>query len=499
MAYTRINTTDGVTVMNKDLYDNLQDGIDNTKEVFNMFRHGADITGVNPCDSVFNQALNSGLPIYFPKGIYSFKSKIDTTNSVIMYGDSKDNTIINFLPSSTEQDFFGIFTVGNFYCKDLCINLQVSKDCKFVNNSDSSGVFVITHGTTHIINSTIKTEETEGYPVRLVTMWSFSDDGGEFIFKSSEIYDYLTYPIGGGPLFISTSSSSLKGYDKVLVSDSLIYTEVQGEMLACWSVGTKKLKFGTIEYSNVTFITPNNRSMVASIYDLSCHSVLVKNCKTIIEGSGGTFISVRNVDSDLEVFIEDCYYISKGKSKISNFNIALTSNTKKVVIKGGHYHIEGCLNATISSKEAEVSDCYFYIGDCDTIYTYSSIYRCVVEAGSFSNSICYSSLYGCRIPVMVFAVESGTTDPSRVTEIFDSDFITDAFCQKSGEQLIIRNSKGGLNFRYGKSTYLYLFNNLFSVLKLQGVDITEETLPNIATKVVSIGNFNLEGNSYPST
>lgn len=37
MAYTRRNTTDGVTVMNKDLYDNLQDGIDNTKEVFNMF------------------------------------------------------------------------------------------------------------------------------------------------------------------------------------------------------------------------------------------------------------------------------------------------------------------------------------------------------------------------------------------------------------------------------------------------------------------------------
>ena len=28
MAYTRRNTTDGVTVMNKDLYDNLQDGVE---------------------------------------------------------------------------------------------------------------------------------------------------------------------------------------------------------------------------------------------------------------------------------------------------------------------------------------------------------------------------------------------------------------------------------------------------------------------------------------
>lgn len=32
MAYTRRTVTDGVTVMNKDLYDNLQDGIDEVKE-----------------------------------------------------------------------------------------------------------------------------------------------------------------------------------------------------------------------------------------------------------------------------------------------------------------------------------------------------------------------------------------------------------------------------------------------------------------------------------
>lgn len=32
MAYSRRNVTDGVTVMNKDLYDNVQDGIDELKE-----------------------------------------------------------------------------------------------------------------------------------------------------------------------------------------------------------------------------------------------------------------------------------------------------------------------------------------------------------------------------------------------------------------------------------------------------------------------------------
>ena len=32
MAYSRRKVTDGVTVMNKDLYDNVQDGIDEVKE-----------------------------------------------------------------------------------------------------------------------------------------------------------------------------------------------------------------------------------------------------------------------------------------------------------------------------------------------------------------------------------------------------------------------------------------------------------------------------------
>ena len=32
MAYTRRNVTDGETIMNKDLYDNLQDGIEEAHE-----------------------------------------------------------------------------------------------------------------------------------------------------------------------------------------------------------------------------------------------------------------------------------------------------------------------------------------------------------------------------------------------------------------------------------------------------------------------------------
>lgn len=498
MSYTRRNTTDGSTIMNKDLYDNLQDGIDNTKEVFNMFRHGADVTGVKSCDSIFKQALESGLPIYFPRGIYSFSSPVNSTKSVIIYGDSKEDTIINFLPSSTEQDFFAVFSVGSFYCKDLCMNLQVSKSCKFVNNTTSSGVFICTNGSTHIINSIITTREETGYPVRLVSLWSFPIDGGYFIFELSEIYDYLTYPNGGGPLFISTSSKSTKGYDRVVVKDSLIYTELQGEMLACYSINNSQFKFGTIEYSDVIFITPNNRSMVASVYNLECNSVVIKNCQAIIEGSVGTFLNLRNVKSELGVSIEDCKCVSKGSSKSFNFTVALTSGTSNVTVKGGQYSVANCLNATISTEEMRVLDTYFHIGDCDTLYVYSSLKNCIVEVDSLENSICYASLYDCQIPIKVFAV-NGDTNPNNMTEIINSNFIMEAYCQKGGEKLFIQNSKGGLNFRYTKSSFVYLFNNLLSSLKISGVDITSDTLSSIATKVISVNNFSNSGELFPNS
>lgn len=38
MAYVRREVTDGVTIMNKDLYDNVQDGIDEAKQAVKTLR-----------------------------------------------------------------------------------------------------------------------------------------------------------------------------------------------------------------------------------------------------------------------------------------------------------------------------------------------------------------------------------------------------------------------------------------------------------------------------
>ena len=46
MAYSRRTVTDGVTIMNKDLYDNLQDGIDECKEAEGGLKFFVDSDGV---------------------------------------------------------------------------------------------------------------------------------------------------------------------------------------------------------------------------------------------------------------------------------------------------------------------------------------------------------------------------------------------------------------------------------------------------------------------
>lgn len=46
MAYSRRTVTDGVTIMNKDLYDNLQDGINECKEAEGGLKFSVDSDGV---------------------------------------------------------------------------------------------------------------------------------------------------------------------------------------------------------------------------------------------------------------------------------------------------------------------------------------------------------------------------------------------------------------------------------------------------------------------
>ena len=122
MSYTRRNTTDGVTVMNKDLYDNLQDGIeerpveyrtledalkDNNKKVNTIIRtHGFYNLddGGSGTYMVSSFSPNDGNPLYFK---YS-------DNKYLVY--IPENLEINILALGVKRD-------GSSDCSELLNNL----------------------------------------------------------------------------------------------------------------------------------------------------------------------------------------------------------------------------------------------------------------------------------------------------------------------------------------------------------------------------------------
>lgn len=96
MAYTRRNTTDGVTIMNKDLYDNLQDGIEERGVTPEMF--GAVGDGVHDDTEAFEEALKIGLPLICGNKDYYFSRQIDLRNvtSYFHICGSGNTKLLNF-------------------------------------------------------------------------------------------------------------------------------------------------------------------------------------------------------------------------------------------------------------------------------------------------------------------------------------------------------------------------------------------------------------------
>lgn len=92
MSYRRIDTQDGVTVMNKDLYDNLQDGIEERGVTPQMF--GAIGDGTHDDTESIQAMFDSNKGIYhIPSGIYIISSPIFIKNNSVIYGESSETSI----------------------------------------------------------------------------------------------------------------------------------------------------------------------------------------------------------------------------------------------------------------------------------------------------------------------------------------------------------------------------------------------------------------------
>lgn len=130
MAYTRRNTTDGVTVMNKDLYDNLQDGIEERGVTLEMFGGKAGdsdfdnspalIQAVKYATSNKTNIILTGRSYYFYtpiviESLYQF-SIIGVGNADLIYKGEKGSWFltIDHINNVTFKDFKVILSSDNY-------------------------------------------------------------------------------------------------------------------------------------------------------------------------------------------------------------------------------------------------------------------------------------------------------------------------------------------------------------------------------------------------
>ena len=169
MSYTRRDTTDGVTIMNKDLYDNLQDGIEQFGITPQMF--GAKGDGVTDDTVAFKntfQKLDNGGILFLPPGTYLISSSLDIPSGVTIEGSGQKTTVLKLIGNTIEDYFLKFSSIKNGGgIKNVSID---------GNNYLSKLVTGIVLG-----SSVEDTHVNEGFIISNISVKRFSNNGIEYL------------------------------------------------------------------------------------------------------------------------------------------------------------------------------------------------------------------------------------------------------------------------------------------------------------------------------
>lgn len=194
MSYRRIDTQDGVTIMNKDLYDNLQDGIDEAKGTTLKFLEDIDFS----------------TKVSFKENIVDF-----CNNNVILRNVELENSIIRRGLISVPETFH-LSTKGSVILEDCEISSEdlvifqfKDLDCLEIKNCKLKNICFHVTGVSHLdihgnIFDTTVDNSVEFYDSKEYIHIANEDNiAGSFcisnnIFKNSKNDCIDVYPTGGG-------------------------------------------------------------------------------------------------------------------------------------------------------------------------------------------------------------------------------------------------------------------------------------------------------------
>lgn len=195
MAYRRREVTDGVTIMNKDLYDNLQDGVDESKKELSTLGGTVEIGSEVPTKEKTVLTINPNgeeVNIYTAEEIDEMIRELGQNPSVDLSGYAKKTDIPTneklgngYAVGSSEGSppYHGVTIEGYELVKGGIVSIKFAKDViedsyLSINNSDYIPIY---HKGTIIADNVIKSGDTatfiyDGSCYHLISVDSYKED-----------------------------------------------------------------------------------------------------------------------------------------------------------------------------------------------------------------------------------------------------------------------------------------------------------------------------------
>lgn len=196
---------------------------------------GAVADGVTDDTEAIRQAINTGVPIYFPEGVYFVTENIKIQSPVFMLGAGQDKSVIKFASDISLNDSITCMTF-NYTSKVQDIKFLYEATDAPTFDSENEGILVASgcYGTDYLIfnNVTFETQENE-VASRISTLWVMGNGGNlenlqitncKFIHNSSH----------AGVLWVSVHSSTENVIKNILIEGNYLWTKKSGETLAIW-------------------------------------------------------------------------------------------------------------------------------------------------------------------------------------------------------------------------------------------------------------------------
>lgn len=308
MAYTRRQTQDGVTVMNKDLYDNLQDGIEERGITPEMF--GAVGDGVHDDTEAIKRALKCKNKIILLRGTYLISSFLILPSNTHIFG--YDSTII--FSDNFERFTDAFYIINSSYYEDSSeidsnISLHgITLTSKKIGEMTSQKVmlgFRRTDGVTLEDCSFIMDKVSDRIePIHL------RGDNYNTSFIRCKFLDSQNAE-GGGGICIYNFDSIRDSYNTLFEScyfekkntDEILYVDARHSSK---SVGTIKIQNCTFK----TIFSDSNTDRMVSIYtdfNLKSHGkILIKDCDFLVESCNDNIFYDGTTESSDGIFLIDC-------------------------------------------------------------------------------------------------------------------------------------------------------------------------------------------------